>query len=202
MHCKNLILGICALLLISACVAKNSTVKTDATKAPPPSSTSISATVAKMLPEKHERLIELLSFIESYSNLAPDAQKKVFAATNQALADSKSNLMQRAKTAIMLALPTSRLRDPAKAQALLQDLLRDDSLDSQENALLGLLYEYAQDDSKQSQKSRDDAKRIETLQQKYETLQQKHEALEQKLNELKNIEKTMNERSTKTDSKP
>ena len=44
--------------------------------------------------------------------------------------------------------------------------------------------------------------KLESTQQKYETLQQKYEALEQKLNELKNIEKTMNERNIKTDNKP
>jgi cell division septum initiation protein DivIVA len=40
------------------------------------------------------------------------------------------------------------------------------------------------------------------LLQKNESLEQKNGALEQKLNELKNIEKTMNQRSTKTDNKP
>lgn len=185
MHYKVLMLC-CCLALMSACAAKNSAVKSN--------NGGLSESITKIINGKHERIDELLAFIDSYSNLAPEAQKKAFATTNQALTENKGNIVLRAKVAIMLALPTSRLRDPAKAQILLQDLLREDSLETQENALLGLLYEYAQDDNKQLQKARDDAKKLESAQQKYEALQQKHEALEQKLNELKNIEKTMNER--------
>ena len=177
----------CCVTLLSACVAQSGTVK--------PNSGGLSESITKIINGKHERVDELLAYIESYSNLAPDAQKKAFATTNQALTENKSNFLLRAKLAIMLALPTSRLRDPVKAQTLLQDLLREEGMDPQENALLGLLYEYAQDDNKQLQRARDDAKKLESAQQKYDVLLQKHEALEQKLNELKNIEKTINDRS-------
>jgi len=186
MRLKVLILC-CLLTLLSGCVAKSGGVK--------PNNGGLSESITKIINGKHERLDELLAFIESYSNLALDAQKKVYTSNNQALAESKNNLVLRTKLAIMLALPTSRLRDPAKAQTLLQELLRDESLEPQENTLLGLLYEYAQDDVKQLQKTRDDAKKLETSQQKIESLQLKIDALEQKLNELKNIEKTMTERS-------
>lgn len=185
MHFRILIVG--CLLLLSACATNNNAVK--------PNNGGLSGSITKIINGKNERLDEWLAYVESYSNLAPDAQKKAFSTTNQALAENKGNIVLRTKVAIMLALPTSRLRDPAKAQALLQDLLREDSLEPQENALLGLLYEYAQDDNKQLQKARDDAKKLEVTQQKLEVLQQKHEVLEQKLNELKNIEKTINERS-------
>ena len=206
MRFKNISILLYSLTLVCACAIKNVPVKTDAVKAPAPSNTpapaSLPNSIAKVFSPKQERISELLLFIENYSNLAPDAQKKIFASTNQSLAENKNNLLSRSKLAIMLALPTSRLRDPIKAQNLLQDLLREDGLDAQENALLGLLYEYAIDDTKQWQKSREDAKKLEASQQKYEVLQQKHETLEQKLNELKNIEKTMGERNIKTDSKP
>lgn len=201
MRFKNLIVFSCSLILLCACATKNSTVKPSAPNNAN-SNGSLADSITKIINAKHERSDEILSFIESYSNLAPDAQKKTFVSTNQALAENKLSIVLRTKMAIMLALPTSRMRDPAKAQNLLQDLLREDSLEPQESALLGLLYEYAQNDSKQLQKSRDDAKKVDSTQQKYEVLQQKHEALEQKLNELKNIEKTMGERNTKTDSKP
>ena len=193
MRFKNLLI-LCCLLLANACATNSSNVKTN--------NSGLPESITKIINGKHERVDELLAFIESYSNLTPDAQKKIFATTNQTLAENKGNLVPRSKLAIMLALPTSRLRDPAKAQSLLQDLLREDSLEPQESALLGLLYEYVQDDNKQLQKSHEDAKKLESTQQKYETLQQKYEALEQKLNELKNIEKTMNERNIKTDNKP
>ena len=177
----------CCLLLVSACATKGAAVK--------PNNGGLSENISKIINGKHDRIDELLAFIESYSNLAPDAQKKVYATTNQALTENKGNLVLRTKLAIMLALPTSRLRDPARAQTLLQDLLHEDTLESQESSLLGLLYEYAQEDVRQQQKARDDAKKLESAQQKYEALLQKHEALEQKLNELKNIEKTMTERN-------
>jgi hypothetical protein len=175
------------LTLLNACVAKSTGLKS--------SGNGLSESISKIITCKPDRMDELMAFIENYSNLAPDAQKKVFSTTNQALAENKSNLVLRTKLAIMLALPTSRLRDPTKAQSLLQDLLREDNLEPQENALLGLLYEYAQDDAKLQQKARDDAKKLELSQQKNDALQQKNDALEQKLNELKNIEKTMTERS-------
>jgi hypothetical protein len=194
MYFKRFIVLACSLLLLCACATKSSSTKTG--------NNNISESISKIINGKHERADELLAFIESYSNMAPDSQKKAFANTNQALTESKNNLSQRAKLAIMLALPTSRFRDSAKAQALLQDLLREENLEPQENALLGLLYEYALEDSKQLQKNREDAKKLESAQQKYEALQQKYDGLEQKLNDLKNIEKTMNERSTKTDNKP
>jgi len=197
MHFRNLILFVCSLLFICACASKNGTIKS-----PAPTNSSLPASITRMISSKHDRIDELLLFIESYSNLTLDAQKKVFASTNQTLAENKNNLVQRIKLAIILALPTSRLHDTTKAQGMLQDLLREDSLEPEETALLGLLYEYAQNDNKQLQKNRDDAKKLESVQQKYEALLQKYDALEQKLNELKNIEKTMNERSTKADTKP
>jgi hypothetical protein len=172
---------------LTACVAKSTGLKS--------SGNGLSESISKIITGKHDRMDELMAFIENYSNLAPDAQKKVFSTTNQALAENKSNIVLRTKLAIMLALPTSRLRDPSKAQNLLQDLLREDNLEAQENALLGLLYEYAQDDTKLQQRARDDSKKLDLSQQKIDALQQKNDALEQKLNELKNIEKTMTERS-------
>jgi hypothetical protein len=98
----------------------------------------------------------------------------------------------------MLALPSSRLRDNAKAQNLLQDILQENTLHPSDFALVGLLYEYTTDYTKQLQKSRDEKKNIESVQQKYEALELKNKLLEQKLNELKNIEKTMNDRDSKS----
>lgn len=192
MRLITIILMASSIMLLTACAGKSYAVKTET---PKNTNNGIVSVIAKVPSDKQERLSELLSFIESYSNLTLDAQKKVFAVTNLGLAENKNNLVLRIKQAIMLSIPTSRLRDTTKAQALLQDLLRDSGLDTEESALLGLLYEYTQDDIKQLQKIRDEAKKQDTTQQKYEALLQKHEALEQKLNELKNIEKTINDRS-------
>lgn len=147
---------------------------------------------------KQNNVVELLAFIDTYSNLAPEMQKKVFTETNQVLAENKNSLLHRLKLASMLALPSSRLRDNAKAQNLLQDILQENTLHPSDFALVSLLYEYTTDYTKQSQKSRDEIKKLESAQQKYEALELKNKLLEQKLNELKNIEKTMNDRDSKS----
>ena len=205
------------ILFISACVNKTATVKApsngqnNAANTAPANANGASnlpTGVATILPAKQTHADALLAFIESYSNLTPEAQRKAFASTNQTLAENKNNLNARSDLAVIYALPTSRLRDPAKAQVLLQELLREDSLEPSESALLGLLYEYSLEPIKPPQKNRDEVKKLELTQQKYdallqknEALLQKNEALEKKLNELKNIEKTMSERAIKSDNK-
>jgi hypothetical protein len=151
---------------------------------------------------QQERLSSLLLFIDRFSNDTLDVQRKSFNETNRALMENKFNLTERIKLAIMLSLPSSRLRDTAKAQNLLQDLLQENSLNPTESALTSLFYEYVIDDIKQSQKNRDDLKRLDLTQQKLEALQQRYDALDKKLNDLKNIEKTISDRDTKVISKP
>ncbi|MDD2932905.1 MAG: hypothetical protein PHO76_03380 [Methylotenera sp.] len=151
---------------------------------------------------KQDNVIELVKFYDSYTSLTLDDQKKTYTNMNEALMENKNNLSQRIKLAMMLSLPSSRVRDNNKAQILLQNLLQENNLNSAEYALVNLLYEYTLDSTKQMQKNRDEAKKLEAAQTKYENLQQKFDALEQKLNDLKNIEKTMNERDIKPANKP
>jgi hypothetical protein len=191
MHIKSFIIVIICAATICACAIK-----------PSIHDSGTPSNGIRIFSSSQDRVLELLAFCETYSNLTPEAQKKAFAATSQALATNKNDLMQRTKQAIMLALPSSRLRDTTKAQNLLQDLLQENNLSRSDADLIGLLYEYTVFDNKQLQRVREETKKNELTQQKYETLLQKNEALEQKLNDLKNIERTMNERSTKTDSKP
>ena len=154
------------------------------------------------LASKQERVNSLLLFIDSFSNDTLEAQRKSFNETNRALVENKSDLTERIKLAIMLSLPSSRLRDTTKAQSLLQDLLQGNSLNLTESALTSLFYEYVLDDIKQSQKNKDDLKKLDLNQQKLEALQQKYDALDKKLNDLKNIEKTISDRDSKAISKP
>jgi len=156
----------------------------------------------EMLMSRQDRVTTLLLFIDRYSNEALDAQRKSFNETSRILVESKSNLTERIKLAIMLSLPSSHIRDTAKAQNLLQDLLQDNSLSPTESALTGLLYEYILDDIKQSQRNKDDLKKLDLSQQKLEALQQKYEALDKKLNDLKDIEKTISDRDSKVINKP
>lgn len=151
---------------------------------------------------KLDRVNSLLLFIDRFSNDTLDVQKKSFNETNRALTENKSDLTERIKLAIMLSLPSSRLRDTAKAQSLLQELLQESSMNPAESALTSLFYEYVLDDIKQSQKNRDDLKKLDLSQQKLEALQQKYDALDKKLNDLKIIEKTISDRDSKVISKP
>jgi hypothetical protein len=151
------------------------------------------------LAAKQDRVISLLLFIDRFSNDTLDAQRKSF---NQALLENKSDLTGRIKLAVMFSLPSSRIRDTTKAQNLLQELLQENSLNPTESALTSLFYEYVLDNIKQSQKNKDDLKKLDLNQQKLETLQQKYDALDKKLNDLKNIEKTISGRDSKVTSKP
>ena len=165
---------------------------------------SIAEGSVKIAPAEPQRMLELLQFCEVYSNLTAEAQKQAWLDANQVLATNKNDLLSRIKVAVMLTLPTSRLRDSAKAQSHLQALLQENNMGAPETNLIGLLYEFTLDHNKQSLKLRDDAKKPESSQQKIDALTQKNEVLqlkldaaEQKLNGLKNIEKNMNGREIK-----
>lgn len=157
---------------------------------------------ARPIKPRPDCMSELLAFSDSYSSLTLELQKNTFTETNLALLDNKNDVTQRIKLAMILSLPSSRLRDVNKAQILLQDLLRENNLNSSESALVSLLYEYTLENSKLIQKNRDDSKKLEATQTRYESIQQKYDALELKLNELKNIEKTMNDRDVTPGNKP
>jgi hypothetical protein len=160
-----------------------------------------SSSVAKINRYFEDNVEQMLSFHDYYSNLATDKQKKVFSETSLALSKDKQHKLNRLRMATMLSIPTSYARDPAKAQPLLQELMNDASLGKDELAYAGMLYEFSLDFAKQQQKLKDVAKqtdasdlKYQALQKKYDTLEQKHHALEHKLNELKNIEKSINAR--------
>jgi len=192
MNSKNFTMLLCSLML--ACACSNYAIVSNATA----NGNTGKASTIKTSAFKQNNVTELLAFIDSYSNLTPEMQKKVFAETNQILAENKNNLLSRLKLASMLALPTSRVRDNAKAQNLLQDILQENTLHPADFALSSLLYEYTTDYTKQQQRNREEIKKLESAQQKYEALELKNKVLEQKLNELKNIEKTMNDRDSKS----
>jgi len=192
MNNKNFLILLCVVILACGCINK-----AGMSKLATAGNGAAQNEMVKTTDARQDHVIELLTFIDSYSNLAPEVQKKVFAETNKILADNKNDLIHRIKLASMFALPSSRMRDNAKAHNLLQDLLQENTLNPPDSALVSLLYEYTVDQTRQLQKAKDDIKKLETIQQKYEALEQKNTALEQKLSELKNIEKTMNERDAK-----
>lgn len=142
-----------------------------------------------------------LSFADDFSNLTAEAQKQVQASTNQALAKTPNDIELRMRLVLIYGLPSSTLIDTAKAQSLLQQLLQESALPSEQLPFANLLFDYIVAANKASKTSREDQKRIETMQQKQEALQtklentqQKLEAALQKIDELKNIEKSMGQR--------
>jgi len=144
---------------------------------------------------------QYLSFADDFSNLTAEAQKQVQASTQQALAKTPNDIELRMRLVLIYGLPSSTLLDTAKAQSLLQQLLQESALPSEQLPFANLLFDYIVAANKASKTSREDQKRIETMQQKQEALQtklentqQKLEAALQKIDELKNIEKSMGQR--------
>jgi hypothetical protein len=185
--------------MVTLAIQSCATNKTNTTNRTPPNA------IIKVVPAQEDRIQTLLHFYETYSNLGLEAQKNLFNESTTALNMNKNDLTHRIKMATMLAIPTSQLRDAPKAESLLQDLMSDANIAKQELAYIGLLYEFTQESRKLQQKFRDESKRLdlsqqknESLSQKIEALQQKNVVLEQKLLEIKNIEKSLSDRDTKT----
>lgn len=122
-----------------------------------------------------------LDYAAQFGNLNNDTQKRELQQMSQA---SKTSLEARIKLATIYALPSSKLRDNAKAQNLLDELLKEKSLQPSQKNLLMLLRDFVADASKATSKLRDEQKRADAAQSKADSLQQK-------LEELKNIEKAM-----------
>lgn len=143
----------------------------------------------------NERLLE---YAGRFVDLSPEAQKKELAQVNQSLSQNKNDLGNRMKAALIYALPKSRLRDISKAQILLDDLLREKTLDTERRTLAEILRDNMAESSKLLQKMHDEQKRTDALQQKLDAAQQRADALQQKLDDLKTIEKTMIDRDAGT----
>jgi len=125
-----------------------------------------------------------LAFAYEFPKLSLEEQRKKLASLNQVSApDARTKL----ELAIAYSMPTSRVRDYAKAQPLLEELLTDKTLDAETIGLVGVIQEYLNDANKNSLKAREEQKRADSTQQKLDELQKK-------LDDLKNIEKTMVDR--------
>ncbi len=145
----------------------------------------------KIAPTNVEMYPNLLDFYSKYSNANLETQKQLLNQSETALTVNPNDLMHKIKLATMLALPSSQLRDTTKAQVILSDLIRDNNTPKRELAFAELLYEYTQDNNKLQQKLRDESKKVEAA-------QKRNEALQNQITELKNIEKTLNARDTKS----
>ena len=147
-----------------------------------------------LLPPSQEFVTQPIVACDTYSKLDTDNQKKQLSETQQVLAKNKQDLLHRIKLSCMYALPSSYLKDALKAHILLQQLREDDTLGGADKAFINHLYLFNNENIKQLQKMRDDARTIDNFSQKYDALEKKYEASEQKLMHLKNIEKKLNVR--------
>lgn len=147
-----------------------------------------------LLPVSVEIVTQPVIACDNYSKSDTSNQKKQWSETQQALNKNKQDLLTRIKLACMYALPNSYTKDTSKAQVLLQQLRDEQAIGEAEKAFINQMYLFNAENIKQQQKSRDDARALENLTQKYETLEKKYEASEQKLQHLKNIEKKLNVR--------
>jgi hypothetical protein len=160
------------LCLLTAC-AKISTT-------PSPTTNSATTTIPVPVTTPAINRLDVLDFAENFGELSYEAQKKELQQNSQ----SRNDLNSRIKVAMIYALPSSKLRDTNKAQALLEDLAKDKNLEGDRKILMLILRDYIAENNKFNNKARDEQKRAD--------------ALQQKLDELKNIEKMMLEREQGT----
>lgn len=148
-----------------------------------------------------QKPLSILEFANDITNEPVDQQKKELNDLTQSLSRNTQAIDIRMKIALLLGLPESRVRDPIKAQGLLEDLLKEKSIDNEYRMLATIVRDYISDTNRYLQKSRDEQKRadgysskLETLQVKVNEAQQRANALQQKLDDLKEIEKNMVDR--------
>jgi hypothetical protein len=98
------------------------------------------------------------------------------------------------KAAIIYAIPASRLRDVNKAQVLLDELIRDKTLDKRRKTLAIILKDYISENSKSVDESNKLLIENNKLSQKVRDEQKRADNLQQTLDDLKTIEKTMVDR--------
>lgn len=132
----------------------------------------------------------LLEFANDFSALPPETQKKELAAILHKISTNSDDLQQKTRAAIIYSIPGSKLRDALKAQPLLDELAREKQLGKEESAIVSILRDNSAEITKLNQRIREEQRRADDN-------QQKAGALQQKLDELKQIERTMMQKSLK-----
>lgn len=126
----------------------------------------------------------LLAFANAFPKLSLEAQRRELALLSQTATHDPRAKVQ---LAIAYSLPTSKVRDTAKAEPLLEDIISDKTADADSLALATIMRDYLNEIGKSGQKIKDEQKRADATQQRLDELQKK-------LDDLKNIEKTMVDR--------
>jgi len=141
----------------------------------------------KLITNRDSKIQTLLASIQAFTNLKPEEQKLSIETSNKALLTNKNDLNQKIQLAAMLTLANKKLRNPTKAKEILDALSQDASLNAEDAALISLMQAY----TSHLQTAQKDLKRYDL---KQDILLQRNEKLSRKLKDLKNIEKTMNNR--------
>ncbi|SNR75567.1 hypothetical protein SAMN05192560_0901 [Methylobacillus rhizosphaerae] len=180
--------------LLSACAHQKQPLPKPATST---SSNVLEASSPSVIPsttsgtqQKSIPIVTLLEFASDFPESSQDSQRKELAQTLQKISDTPDNLYQKFKAATIYSIPGSRLRDTGKAQPLLDELSRIKHLNKAEYGLLAILREHASETTRLNQLIREEQKRAEENQQKATNLQRK-------LDELKQIERSMMQKSLK-----
>ena len=130
----------------------------------------------------------LLEYSNRFMALSREAQKEELSAVNRRLAQNKHDLNDRTKAAIVsLLADSSDIQDKAKAQTLLDDLVRENDPDIERKTLAKILRDFLAEQTKLSRENN-------RLNQKMHDEQKRAETLQQKLEELKNIERNIVDR--------
>lgn len=147
-------------------------------------------TAASVSTRKDAETIETLRYFSRIRGLQSEELSREHAAAILVLTKQKT-ATNRIKLAFLLCLPNANFRDDARASALLAEVLDD----KKENVSLGnlaalLIYQISE------QKRQDE--RYQKANQSLKDEQKRADQLEQKLDALKNIEKSIIQRESKT----
>lgn len=155
------------LMLLTACA-----------QSPPKASTQAQA------PVEAGTVNTLMKFAQSYAAMPAEAQKREFGL----IGAKRKNEYSRMQMVLMTMLPGSRLKDDARALALLEEHLKaPDSRDEGLRTLAGMLKAMLTAQQKQDEN-------VAQLMQKIKDEQKRADMLQYKLDELLAVEKTMYDR--------
>jgi hypothetical protein len=189
------IISLLSLCLLAACATTQAPKQqVDTEPSPVQPNETVSNSGMTLLRAVTTQLTPALLACEEYRVLESDAQKKQYSETLQTLTKNKQDLVHRFKLACMYALPSSYIKDYAKAHIQLQQLREDQTLTEMDKAYINQLYTFNIENLKQLQRLRDESKSLSNLHEKHEALQKKYDETEKKLLRLKNIEKKLNVR--------
>lgn len=181
------------LVLLTACAQIQG--RTSSTTKVPAEEKRASSTTQAIVEEKRQTptlldneqpgsVYTLLKFSQAFSALSADAQKREY---TQVISKRKGEYT-RMQLAMMAILPGSRYRDNVRALALLDEHLKaTDSRDEGLRAFAGLMKNQLLDQQKQEDN-------LSQLTQKMKDEQKRADTLQHKLDELLDVEKTMNDR--------